>query len=405
GSEKEITEVAKELIDIEKHLKPKHIIYFEDPFGKTKTVYERRDVLRERIKAIINSVKNTKDCYVIITSRKDVFGEFKKESLTVEEIENFEKELNIIKPSYAVKKRQKILEEWANEKGCKWFKDEKLRSIVFNALADEKKLPTPLNIHDFVQSTIQINDETELKREIDKYSQEGERAFADEIKGLYESGRKDRVLFLSFIFVSEDFEKEFVKQEYEKLKKENFEDFEKILKEEYRVKEEEEEFFGKRRVLKFSHPSYSQAIPYVLEDVVCRKIFCNVLKELAKKDSAAWYVARAVANNFEKLPDDVRNLLFELAEKDSAARDVARAIVDNFDKLPEDVRNLLFELAKKDSAVRDVAQAVANNFNKLPDDVRNKLLFELAKKDSAAWYVAQAVAENFDKLPEDVRNL
>ncbi|PKP60424.1 MAG: hypothetical protein CVT88_03150, partial [Candidatus Altiarchaeales archaeon HGW-Altiarchaeales-1] len=283
GSEKEITEVAKELIDIEKHLKPKHIIYFEDPFGKTKTVYERRDVLRERIKAIINSVKNTKDCYVIITSRKDVFEKFKEESYSIEEIEKFEKELNIMAPSYSYDKRKEILEKWAEEKGCKWLKDEKLRNIVFDFIGDKGKLPVPHNIHDFVEATIEINDETELRKKIKVYSQEGEKAFADEITGLYKSDRKDRMLFLSFILVSENFEKEFIKQEYENLKEENFEDFEKILKEEYRVIPTIWGV-GEKEILKFAHPSYSQAIPYVLEDVVCRKIFCNVLKELAEKD-------------------------------------------------------------------------------------------------------------------------
>lgn len=45
--------------------------------------------------------------------------------------------------------------------------------------------------------------------------------------------------------------------------------------------------------------------------------------------------------------ETVRNLLFVLAEKQRVAWVVARAIARNFDKLPDNVRNLLFKLAKK----------------------------------------------------------
>lgn len=401
GKEKEERVDAREkLANIDAELKPKHIIYFEDPFGKT--MYERRDDLKERINYIINSVKNKKYVFVIITSRKDVFEEFGKECYSVEQIKNFEEELNVIKPSYGVEKRKKILEEWANEKGCKWLKDEKLKDIVFKSLEKETTLPTPLSIYDFVIATINVNSGRELKQKIENYSRGAGKSFADEIKGLYASGRKDRILFLSFVFVSENFEVNFVKQEYERLKEKDFEDFEKILSEEYRVKESEGQ-------LRFSHPSYSEALSYVLEDAGCRRIFCNVLKELAEKDYAAEYVVWAVADNFEKLPEEVRNLLFKLAEKDfpkrNVACDVAWAVADNFKKLPEEVRNkLLIKLAEKDSAAGGVAWTVAENFEKLPEEVRN-LLFKLAGEDYAAEYVARAIANNFEKLPENIQNL
>jgi len=375
GSKEEREEVGKRLANIDAELKEKHIIYFEDPFGKTK--YERRDDLRERINHIINSVRNKKDVFVVITSRKDVFEEFEKESYSVEEIKEFEKELNILKPSYDYEKRKEILEKWAEEKGCEWFNDENLKNVVFESLKNDRTLATPLSIHDFVEATIKVNNEKELRRKIDSYSQEVEIAFADEIKGLYESGRKDRVLFLSFIFVSEFFEVDFVKQEYEKLKEEDFEDFENILKEEYRIK------IGKdwkgRTILEFSHPSYSGAIYHLLDNSGCKRIFCKVLKELAEKESVAMYVAWTVAKNFEKLPEDVRNLLFKLAEGESTAWAVAQAVVYNFEKLPENVRNLLFKLAEKKSTAWYIAYAIAINFEKLPNEVQN-LLDKLQKE-------------------------
>ena len=91
-------EVREKLANIDAILRPHHIYYFEDPFGKTK--YEGRDDLKQRIGHIIDSVKGKSDTYVIITSRKDIFQEFEKEIYFPEEVRKFEKELNIIKPSY-----------------------------------------------------------------------------------------------------------------------------------------------------------------------------------------------------------------------------------------------------------------------------------------------------------------
>ena len=50
--------------------------------------------------------------------------------------------------------------------------------------------------------------------------------------------RKDRVLFLSLIFISEKLEFEIIKEVYHRMKDENYEDFEFILNEEYRVKKD-----------------------------------------------------------------------------------------------------------------------------------------------------------------------
>jgi hypothetical protein len=65
---------------------------------------------------------------------------------------------------------------------------------------------------------------------------------------------------------------------------------------------------------------------------------------------------------------------------------------------------LLFKLVDNKSAAGYVASAVADNFDKLPEDVRNELLLRLAEDEDGANYVAEVVPKHFDKLPEDVRN-
>jgi len=131
-----------------------------------------------------------------------------------------------------------------------------------------------------------------------------------------------------------------------------------------------------------------------------------LLFTLAERDEAAGAVAWAVANNFDEIPERMRNdLLLTLAERDEAAEDVARSIADNFDEVPKRMRNdLLLTLAEKDEAAEDVARSVADNFHKLPEKVRNELLLKLAEKDEAAEDVARSVADNFDEVPKRMRN-
>jgi hypothetical protein len=403
GEPAERIEVRKRLENIRAELKPGHIIYFEDPFGKTK--YERREGLEREIGTIIDTVKQVEDVYVIVTSREEVFKEFEKEKLSVKELGELEKKLNIKKPSYDDEKRKKILLNWAEEENCKWLGNKELKNFVLDYMWYEKILPTPLSIKDFAVATTEIEKEDELKEKIEEKSRETAKAFAEEIKNMSD----DKILFLSFLFTRRRFEVDFVRATYQELMKEldlkDAWEFDRVLNwfEDDKISIN---YFG----IDFSHPSYSEALPYLLvEDgyitQINKRIFSELLLKLAEKDAAAGEVACFVSDNFDKLPEDVRNkLLLKLAEKDAAAGEVACFVSDNFDKLPEDVRNkLLLKLAEKDAATGHIARAVADNFNTLPDAVRDELLLKLSEKDETAKAVAGVVARNFDEL-ENLRD-
>lgn len=285
--------VRDKLAYIESQLESNHILYFEDPFGKAE--YERRDDLKERIWHIINTVKNKENVFVIITSRKDVFEEFEKETYSVEEIKKFEQELNILQPAYDTKKRLNILTSWAAEKGCNWLKIEELKNFVCKSIENKEILPTPLSIYDFVEATIHITNKRVLKEKLYKYSGSTGKAFADEIIGLYNIGRKDRVTLLSLISISERFEIDLIKKEYEEYKDDDFDDFESILAEEYRIKER---LFKDEKYLEFSHISYLESIPYVLKNPGCKKIFWDISKILLNHElrHVQWGTAEALGN-------------------------------------------------------------------------------------------------------------
>lgn len=130
GERAERIEVRAKLENIGAELKPGHIIYFEDPFGRTK--YERREGLEREIGAIIDKVKQLEDAYVIITSREEVFKEFEKEKISSKVLKEFERKLNIKKPSYDYEKRKEILLTWAEAENCKWLRNKELKNFVLD---------------------------------------------------------------------------------------------------------------------------------------------------------------------------------------------------------------------------------------------------------------------------------
>ena len=407
GEAAERTEVRRKLENIRAELKPRRIIYFEDPFGKTR--YERRESLEREIGTIIDSVEQAEDVYVVITSREEVFKEFKKEKLSAKELKEFEEKLNIKKPSYNYEKRKEILLNCAEGENCKWLGNEKLKNLVLASMKDEKTLPTPLRIKDFAVSTFDIEKEDELKEKLKEKSMETAKAFAEEIKSMAD----DKILFLSFLFIVENFKIEFVRATYQELVEElNLKDvwaFDRVLN---WFKDDKVDCSGNH--IKFSHPSYSEALPHLLVEEgyitrMSKEIFSKLLLKLSNVDGIAAIIALNVLFNSYKFSDDVRNeLLLNLSEMDEAAEYVVWAIGGNFDMFSDDVRNKLllnlFETGADEECVVDyVAEYVAYNFDELPDNVRN-LLFKLSEIDEVAFYVALAVTDNFDKIPNDVRN-
>ena len=403
GEPTERVEVRRKLEDIRAELKPRHILYFEDPFGRTK--YEQREGLERGIGTIIDSVKQVEDVYVIITSREEVFKEFETEKLSVKKLKEFERKLNVKKPSYGYKKRKEILLTWAEEENCRWLGNKELKELVLESIEDEKVLPTPLSIKDFAVATFNIEKEDELKEKIKEKSKETAKAFAEEIKNMTD----DKILFLSFLSIYDSLSVEFIRTTYQELVDElDLKDtwgFNRVLN---WFKDDKINIDGED--IRFSHPSYSEALKNLLvEDGdftrINKEIFSKLMLKLAEKRGDTIFFLMAVADNFYELPEDVKtNILLDLLKKDAAAWAVARVVANKPDTLPEDVTAWLFKLSEYDEAVWEVARAVADNFDKFPDDARNKLLLNLSEKDVAAWAVLFALVYNLDTFPDDVRN-
>lgn len=108
----------------------------------------------------------------------------------------------------------------------------------------------------------------------------------------------------------------------------------------------------------------------------------NLLLKFFKKDRTLQIIEEVLVDYLYILQENARNeLLLELSENEAAAEYVAWRVAEY------------------------VARAVAENFDMLPDVLRNELLLELSQKEGATNLVAMAVAENFDTLPEDIKTL
>lgn len=403
GSDAWQREQARErLEDVESQLKLPCIVYFEDPFGVSE--YESQHNLEREIGTIIECIRLKGNLKVIVTSREEVFKQLHEEHLSLLDLRKFEKKLSLKRHLHAYGKRRKILALWALSRNCKWLKNDKLRKKVERVVENGKKLPTPLSIKNFAISTANVTKTKELMNQLDVKSQESEKSFAKEIATMSD----EKIVFLSFPLISA-LPVDFINLEYSRIVEElgmkNTLSFGEVLE----WFEDDKVTISQNR-LEFSHPSYLEAMKYLLfgktrPSKVHKEILDKLVVSLAKSDSSvARHIVFTIIENFDQFPADIQNLLVDLAGRDSVAGSVAAAVAAYYDRLPKSIRMILTELANRDTVIaRDVARAVSRNFHKIPRNSRNKLLRLLARREGvAAKDVVWILAKNFTEVPKSV---
>jgi tetratricopeptide (TPR) repeat protein len=410
----DLSKIIERLLNLDRNLKH-HVLYIEDPVGKTEYV-SNEDFERNIVGVIDNLARE--DAYIIITMREEIYKKFhpvgKVDPLKVV------KKLSI--HSYDYEKRKEMLLNWASISNCKWLENKELIDKVLEVIKDERKLSTPLNIKDFANATSaehEIANESQLLDILDEKSKETAIVFANEIKNMKQKGELDKILFLSFPFISDSFSRDFVKAQYQKLLKEL-----DIRKDDLSFERVLNGFQGSKvdvsaGYLRFSHPSYSEALSFILTEddlpsEISTGIFSKVLLKLVDNKDASRFVILTIVSNFRMLSDEARNLILEL--KNAELANIVASVIaptttnywredNNFDKLPEDARNqVLIKLVDKDNTSELVARVVETYFYKLPIHLRNELLVKLADKEDTGQYVSWTVRNNFYKLPIDIRN-
>lgn len=399
-------EVRKRLESIDLELKPRHIIYFEDPFGKIK--YERRENLEREIGTLIDTVNQVDDVYVIVTSREEIFKEFKKEALSTKELEKFEQKISIKKPSYDQNKRIKILLNWAEAEGCKWLENYTIKKSILKLMENEGILSTPLSMKDFAITTVKTENKDELIRLIHEKSMETSKQFAQEIMHM----KHDKLLFLSLIFIPNKIEIDLAEKKYNELKiKLNLDqpwEFTRLLN-----------WFKKDKInlhekkLEFSHPSYYGAFSYLLveeENSVNKEIFSKVFHELSEHNKIAAYVASIIVFYYNILPTNVQEILFRISGK-LVKQHIIFGIIQRYYELPENVREFLFKLIeKKDDQIDEVLNysfaigAIIPRYNIFPKKIKDIVTKAIEKDHLVAFVVLGTLIKNFDSIPAKIRN-
>ena len=407
GELAERIQARQRLENITAEMKPMHIIYFEDPFGKRK--YEMRESLEREFGTIMDNFKKCENTFVIITSREEVFKEFIKEKLFAKDLRDIEKKLSIKKPSYNYKRRKEILLKWAEVENCIWFGYKKLKELVLESIENEKNLPTLLSIKNFALATIDIKNEIKLRKEIKEKSKDTAKAFAKEIKNMNEG----KIIFLLILLVLDYCKIVFVKKIYDELLEElNLKDvweFDSIIN-----------WFKNDKInvitdnIRFSHPSYSESLEYLLVEngsvtSINKKIFCKILNKLSDENEAVSKVAWTVIDQFDKLPEDVRNkILIKLSGMNGSAWIIALHLQNEefFNNFNENVLNkLLIRLSKKEESAESVSLIITGKSDKISENFKTSLLFNLSKHKDASKNIAFDLLLNYEKISKDQKNL
>lgn len=196
GNEPEERKIVRTYLEFLEEVIQEHCInYLEDPFGKVK--YERRESLEREIANSLTTVRLNNESYVVITSREEVFKEFENEVLSKNQLERYEKSLNIKKPSYDYERRMEILKLWSNYYQCDWINNiEQFDEIEF-LMTDDKNLTTPLSIKSFASASRKTSNLEDLIQIFLNKSEETFIVFAKEIMEM----SLDKQIFLIFPFI------------------------------------------------------------------------------------------------------------------------------------------------------------------------------------------------------------
>lgn len=318
GLEKEERELqSKVLIDFIPS--DNQIVYFEDPFGRT--AFERRDSLFQVFSPLLDKLSNL-NCKVIITSRKEIFETFSKESLLEADVLRLKKELNIRNPSYGTKELRLIFDKLGSLI-CDWFEKKEYKELVYTAINDEQ-ITTPLAIRDLIFVSRNLTSAEMLIEHIKRRGSETIKVFALEI--LSTSITAKTILYLTYFCGTKG--KPYLSELFVNIARElanlnlTISSFSLNVEMRTQLGFRIEQFGSIKSAYKFSHPVYEESLSnLILSDPYCEIIAKIIIQELAKKDIKTAYM---IINKYVVKYPDVSLLLFKhLLEIDSQIVDTS----------------------------------------------------------------------------------
>lgn len=399
------------------------IYYFEDPFGKTE--YENSNgELESRIFEILGNIECTANSFVIITSREDVFDEFKIRSLSKKSLTFLEKRLNAITPSYDSDQRKIMLVKYGHFFDCKWLNDDELKSFVFKKLHEENMLPSPYSIFNFSLKSRNNLDNKLLQISFDKASADTGWQFAHEVLNM----NYEEKLFFTILFTNQN--RSCLDDFYI-----NFPSRNKIVSDTLIVichkfinkKIEQNPFSGE---IKLIHPSLYLAWSYLKDNVTFKDIVSSIanndienfsywlrnyndLNDFSKKSFCFRinipYYASQIFNeiiiSYHILSDTVKEFLFisiNVATKNMNVNDwhdLLSYVVKRINLFPRRVQNLIGSYGGDLSA-----SLLIKDWKKLDDNAKN-LVYEIINNERVGVITFEQIFKNSSRLPINLTKL
>jgi conflict system STAND superfamily ATPase len=151
--------------------KPKQIVHFEDPFGRT--VSETAD--RHSLGPLIDHLSDV-DARVIVTSQREVYQRFLDGSKVAGDLDKYTEYLTI--GSYDIEALRRIFESIGSTVG--WFSDPACRQAIAMEI-ERGRLATPMSIRHFVYSSERVESLETLRERLQRRMTEEKGVFAEEI--------------------------------------------------------------------------------------------------------------------------------------------------------------------------------------------------------------------------------
>lgn len=308
GLEREERIVQRKMLE-EFKPRPRQICYFEDPFGRS--VFERRDALFQVFGPLRDRLEGM-DARVIITSRKQIFEQFSRESLAARELAEFTSEMNVVKPSYSGRTLTDILTRLAAGR-CAWFASASLRRMVFSAVHNGS-ISTPLALRDLVMSTENVTSESVLKQRVFSRKKESARSFAPEFIACSPSS-KLAMLLVHLLGTRQPQQLMALFDEVAQAFGDQFEVRMTTFMQELRglLGHRVEKYGGTRGAYRFSHPQYEEAfVEAAGADAVITDLATLLIPAMARNSRID--AAMVILRHQRKYPDFTARLLRLLIE-------------------------------------------------------------------------------------------
>ncbi len=382
-------------------LKPNMIIYFEDPWGQY--FYDRNKLLEREIRSIISSFQEYENLYVIITSREDIFTNFKEHSSPFMDYEPLSTSLNLSETCYDIKKRIIILNRYGELFQCEWFKNSKTKKKLELAMESSNYLLTPLSIKIFSILTRNEAELDELINEMKKCSKEVLNIF---IKNFEEMERTHKI-FLALLFICEylklDKFRELFFAVIESLDIEKEAIFENILNkfEKNKILIKESDNIG------FSHPLYVECLGEAIfhGSSTFNDIFKNVINEFYEKEIASECFAYILARYPQEFEEDFSLSVIEnMFEKKQLPWSAISYLDNNFDKFTkENQTKMLNRMFKEKHYFPLGLYVVGNHYNQIPPNIL-ELCLQGSKNEDNYFDVFDFLKRNYYKFDDQFRD-